>query len=201
MRSSLQHIRREPVHWLLLPVFILLCSTRRPFLPRLPPIKRQHALFCAPTLTPRFVPIHTLSSSPGLQVSTKEYQPIPHSHFNPACTYSHLLLAALVFTSARGVPTCPTSQSHFYLAPCLFKPSPRCPRFQVSTEEYQFFLKGGSVLDRSSQPANPAPSWLSEEAWDNVTELDNLSTFKGVASSFEQSTGRESLLAWLNFFG
>lgn len=36
-------------------------------------------------------------------------------------------------------------------------------------EEWQFFLRGGSVLDRSQQPANPSPLWISEEAWDNMT--------------------------------
>ena len=40
---------------------------------------------------------------------------------------------------------------------------------QVNNEEWQFFLKGGNVLDRSAQPANPAPLWISEEAWDNIT--------------------------------
>lgn len=43
---------------------------------------------------------------------------------------------------------------------------------QVNTEEWQFFLKGGSVLDRSQQPANPNPLWISEEAWDNITVRD-----------------------------
>lgn len=60
---------------------------------------------------------------------------------------------------------------------------------QVNTEEWQFFLKGGSVLDRSQQAANPASTWISEEAWDNVTELDLLPNFKGIASSFESSAG------------
>ncbi len=40
---------------------------------------------------------------------------------------------------------------------------------QVNTEEWAFFLKGGSVLDRSQQAANPGSLWISEEAWDNIT--------------------------------
>lgn len=60
---------------------------------------------------------------------------------------------------------------------------------QVNNEEYQFFLKGGIVLDRSSQAANPAPAWISEMAWDNITELENLPNFKGVVSSLEQNVG------------
>lgn len=60
---------------------------------------------------------------------------------------------------------------------------------QVNLEEWQFFLRGSSVLDRSQQPGNPAPMWINEEAWDNITELEALPNFKGIVSSFESSTG------------
>ena len=53
--------------------------------------------------------------------------------------------------------------------------------------EYQFFLRGGQVLDRSSQSPNPAPDWLSTQMWDNVTELEKIEAFKGFQPSFEQS--------------
>lgn len=49
---------------------------------------------------------------------------------------------------------------------------------QVNTEEWQFFLKGGQVLDRSQQPANPGPAWISDLAWDSITQLDHLPNFK-----------------------
>ncbi|KAL0040883.1 hypothetical protein WJX79_008591 [Trebouxia sp. C0005] len=58
---------------------------------------------------------------------------------------------------------------------------------QVNIEEWQFFLKGGQVLDRSQQPANPGPAWLSDLAWDSITELEHLPNFKGVVGSFETS--------------
>lgn len=61
---------------------------------------------------------------------------------------------------------------------------------QINLDEWQFFLKGGSVLDRSQQPMNPATSWLSEEAWDNITELENLSNFRGVVNSFESDPSK-----------
>jgi len=60
---------------------------------------------------------------------------------------------------------------------------------QVNNEEWQFFLRGGVVLDKSAQPTNPALSWISEEAWDNITELDNLTHFRGITQSFEQAVG------------
>ena len=59
---------------------------------------------------------------------------------------------------------------------------------QVNMEEWQFFLRGGSVLDKSSQPNNPNPSWITEESWDNITELEGMPQFKDVVSNFEQST-------------
>ncbi|KAG5894356.1 hypothetical protein JTB14_031917 [Gonioctena quinquepunctata] len=52
--------------------------------------------------------------------------------------------------------------------------------------EYNFLLKGGVVLDRTNQIDNPCPSWLTENAWDNITELDKLPGFHGVIDTFEQ---------------
>lgn len=49
---------------------------------------------------------------------------------------------------------------------------------QVNSEEWQFFLKGGQVLDRSQQPPNPGSAWMSGLAWDNITQLDELPNFK-----------------------
>ncbi|EZA48745.1 Dynein heavy chain 2, axonemal [Ooceraea biroi] len=60
--------------------------------------------------------------------------------------------------------------------------------------EYAFLLRGGIVLDRENQPDKPVP-WLPDETWDNVTELDKLPGFHGVASSFEQLP-RD----WLNWY-
>lgn len=33
---------------------------------------------------------------------------------------------------------------------------------------------------------NPCPNWLSDAAWDNITELDKLTNFHGIITSFEQ---------------
>eukprot|EP00879_Flechtneria_rotunda_P005109 GHRR01005390.1.p1 GENE.GHRR01005390.1~~GHRR01005390.1.p1 ORF type:complete len:1589 (+),score=542.70 GHRR01005390.1:1679-6445(+) len=60
---------------------------------------------------------------------------------------------------------------------------------QVNAEEWQFLLRGGTVLDRSQQPANPCPSWISEEAWDSLATLDQLPAFKGLANSLESVAG------------
>lgn len=71
-------------------------------------------------------------------------------------------------------------------------------------------VPGGTVLDRSQRPENPCKGWLSEVghlhvaayhlvltsvcllfqvAWDNITELDKLKAFRGLASSFESNSG------------
>jgi dynein heavy chain len=65
----------------------------------------------------------------------------------------------------------------------------------VNNDEWQFFLRGGLVLDKANQPNNPAPEWISEEGWDNVTALDELPHFKGVVNSFEQS-----ITAWEDWY-
>lgn len=43
------------------------------------------------------------------------------------------------------------------------------------------------MLDRSQQAPNPCPSWVSEEAWDNLSSLEQLPAFKGLASSLESA--------------
>lgn len=57
---------------------------------------------------------------------------------------------------------------------------------KVPAEEYQFLLKGPTVLDRSLQKDNPCSDWLPEAAWDGICELDKLSSFTGFSSSFDQ---------------
>lgn len=58
---------------------------------------------------------------------------------------------------------------------------------KLNLEEYAFFLKGGVILDREGQMDNPCPQWLSDESWDNITELDKLPNFHGIMASFEQN--------------
>ena len=54
-------------------------------------------------------------------------------------------------------------------------------------QEYDFFLRGGQVFDKSAQPANPCSDWIGETAWDHITELDKLPNFRNILSSFESS--------------
>ncbi|XP_029769486.1 dynein heavy chain 2, axonemal [Terrapene carolina triunguis] len=56
----------------------------------------------------------------------------------------------------------------------------------LKMDEYNFFLRGGVVLDREGQMDNPCSSWLTDTYWDNVTELDKLTNFHGIMNSFEQ---------------
>jgi dynein heavy chain len=53
--------------------------------------------------------------------------------------------------------------------------------------EYAFFLRGGQVLDRSSQPPNPAPEWITQQMWDNLVEVEKLENFRGFQTTFEQT--------------
>ncbi|KAJ3195453.1 Dynein heavy chain 2, axonemal [Irineochytrium annulatum] len=58
---------------------------------------------------------------------------------------------------------------------------------KLNNAEYDFFLRGGQVLDKDTQLPNPCSDWIVEVAWDNLTELDNLPAFSGIVSSIEQS--------------
>lgn len=60
----------------------------------------------------------------------------------------------------------------------------------LNAGELQFFMTGGTVLDRSAQPLNPDASWIAEAAWDNVTELERtVPAFRGVVPSVEGAPG------------
>ncbi|KAK5609612.1 Dynein heavy chain 2, axonemal [Crenichthys baileyi] len=56
---------------------------------------------------------------------------------------------------------------------------------KLNMDEYNFFLRGGVVIEKDNQMDNPFPSWLSDSSWDNITELDKLPMFHGIVASFE----------------
>ncbi|XP_051799543.1 dynein axonemal heavy chain 2 isoform X2 [Acanthochromis polyacanthus] len=56
----------------------------------------------------------------------------------------------------------------------------------LNMDEYNFFLRGGLVLDKQGQMANPCTSWLADSCWDNITELNKLPKFHGIVESFEE---------------
>jgi dynein heavy chain len=56
---------------------------------------------------------------------------------------------------------------------------------KINMDEYNFFLRGGVVLDRETQMDNPC-KWMDDTLWDNITELDKLGSFMGIANSFDQ---------------
>ena len=58
---------------------------------------------------------------------------------------------------------------------------------KINQSIYDFFLKGGVVLDRSDQKPNPCAEWLSAITWDSVTELDKLDAFAGIAGTFDSN--------------
>ncbi|XP_050531221.1 dynein axonemal heavy chain 2 isoform X2 [Daktulosphaira vitifoliae] len=57
---------------------------------------------------------------------------------------------------------------------------------QLLWSEFEFLLKGGIVLNREEQDENPCTAWLPLTNWDNITELDKMPGFHGIAKSFEQ---------------
>jgi len=59
---------------------------------------------------------------------------------------------------------------------------------KVNPEEYSFFLRGVGTVDRTQQPPNPAPEWLSQSAWDAINTLDKIPKFDGLVGSFMNST-------------
>ncbi|KAM9855172.1 dynein axonemal heavy chain 2-like [Aulostomus maculatus] len=57
---------------------------------------------------------------------------------------------------------------------------------KLNMDEYNFFLRGGLVLDKEDQMVNPCSSWLVDSSWDNITELNKLPNFRGIMASFDE---------------
>nr|XP_040043942.1 dynein heavy chain 2, axonemal isoform X1 [Gasterosteus aculeatus aculeatus] len=64
---------------------------------------------------------------------------------------------------------------------------------KLNIDEYNFFLRGGLVLHDEYQLKNPCSSWLVESSWDNITELDKLPKFNGIAGSFKKDHAKWNL--------
>ena len=60
----------------------------------------------------------------------------------------------------------------------------------ISSDEWNFFLRGGQVLDRSTQLAKPPFDWITQQTWDNITELEKAlpETFTGIANAVGTSS-------------
>jgi len=56
---------------------------------------------------------------------------------------------------------------------------------EINEDEWSFFLRGGQVLDRTTQPVKPPFDWISTTVWDNVTELEKQlpETFAGISNA------------------
>ncbi|GIY17569.1 dynein heavy chain 2, axonemal [Caerostris extrusa] len=48
--------------------------------------------------------------------------------------------------------------------------------------------KENAVTDRSNQPPNPCSQWLSQESWDNITQLERLPRFLSITVSFDENS-------------
>ena len=67
---------------------------------------------------------------------------------------------------------------------------------KINLTEYNYFLKGGVVFDRSTLPDNANHEWLSDQCWDNICQLTNLSSvFSDMVDSLNQN-GR----SWKQWF-
>ena len=51
------------------------------------------------------------------------------------------------------------------------------------------------MLNKAEQRPNPCPDWIDAQTWDNITELDEIESMKGIASSFEQFS-----VEWYKYF-
>eukprot|EP00656_Telonema_subtile_P031899 TRINITY_DN3494_c0_g2_i1.p1 TRINITY_DN3494_c0_g2~~TRINITY_DN3494_c0_g2_i1.p1 ORF type:complete len:4527 (-),score=1335.50 TRINITY_DN3494_c0_g2_i1:103-13683(-) len=75
----------------------------------------------------------------------------------------------------------------FSLLICMKKLMEEAVPPKVAFEEYQFFLRGPLIMDRSTLRENAFSEWLDDQAWEALSELEKLPNFRGFLSSLEQS--------------
>ena len=61
-------------------------------------------------------------------------------------------------------------------------------RGKLNVHEYTFLLRGGRTIERGDRRPNPAPEWIQEPAWDDLSELEKISqsAFGSFCTIFEQ---------------
>ncbi|KAJ8310645.1 hypothetical protein KUTeg_012510 [Tegillarca granosa] len=59
-------------------------------------------------------------------------------------------------------------------------------QLQISEQTEVKIDAAREVIDRENQMDNPCSNWLSDTAWDNITELEKLANFHGIITAFEQ---------------
>ena len=59
----------------------------------------------------------------------------------------------------------------------------------INEDDWSFFLRGGTVLDRTEQPSKPNQDWITITAWDNICELEIQmpDVFTGLTTSITHS--------------
>ena len=58
---------------------------------------------------------------------------------------------------------------------------------KINMNQYNFFLRGGSIIDRSILPSNVNEEWLDETIWDNICDLSQFDVFKDIVDSINQN--------------
>jgi len=75
----------------------------------------------------------------------------------------------------------------FSLLICMKKLMEEAQPPKVNYDEFQYFLRGANIMDRSSLRENPFPDWLEQAAWENLFDMEKLAVFRGICGSVEQS--------------
>jgi len=58
----------------------------------------------------------------------------------------------------------------------------------IQIDEYDFFLRGGLILGDVEMLPNPDPDWITQEMWDDISDLDRkLAKFHGIADSLQRN--------------
>ncbi|KXS11241.1 hypothetical protein M427DRAFT_505508 [Gonapodya prolifera JEL478] len=65
---------------------------------------------------------------------------------------------------------------------------------EIDADEWSFLLTGGLALSENGPP-NPAPKWLSDQAWSDVCKLSEMPAFRNFRQDFENS-----ILRWKDIY-
>jgi dynein heavy chain, axonemal len=59
----------------------------------------------------------------------------------------------------------------------------------IDEQDWSFFVKGGTVLDRTDLPPKPNQDWITNASWDNIVELERQmpDVFGGLTASITHS--------------
>lgn len=64
----------------------------------------------------------------------------------------------------------------------------------IDMDEYNFFLRGSTSLEKKNATTNPNPEWITDQSWDMICSMQEMPNFNGIVGAFVHNS--KEFLRW-----